>query len=72
MPIQDSTPSRGATRGQPRGRTRIFSCPEAGRVGPFALQMHNEGLFDEYANIAIEENPKKDELITTAGQTVKP
>jgi hypothetical protein len=26
--------------------------------------MHNKGLFDEYANIAIEENPASDELIT--------
>ncbi len=42
-----------------------FKDPTAGRKGPFALQMHNKGLFDEYANIAIEENPAKDDLITT-------
>jgi hypothetical protein len=42
-----------------------FKDPPAGRKGPFALQMHNKGLFDEYANIAIEENPTTDELITT-------
>jgi Domain of Unknown Function (DUF1080) len=42
-----------------------FHVKAAGRVGPFALQMHNEGLFDEYANIAVEDNPKRDELITT-------
>jgi hypothetical protein len=30
--------------------------------------MHNKGLFDEFANIAIEENPAKDELITVSGQ----
>jgi len=42
-----------------------FKDPAAGRSGPFALQMHNGGLFDEYANIAVEENPAGDELITT-------
>ena len=41
-----------------------FHVPEAGRQGPFALQMHNQGLFDEYANLAVEENPARDELIT--------
>jgi hypothetical protein len=41
-----------------------FHVKAAGRVGPFALQMHNQGLFDEYANIAVEENPKRDELVT--------
>jgi hypothetical protein len=41
-----------------------FHVKSAGRVGPFALQMHNQGLFDEYANIAVEENPKRDELLT--------
>jgi hypothetical protein len=40
-----------------------FKVPEAGRMGPFALQMHNQGLFDEYANLAVEENPG-DGLIT--------
>jgi hypothetical protein len=41
-----------------------FNVPDAGKAGPFALQMHNKGLFDEYANIAIEVNPSKDDLIT--------
>lgn len=41
-----------------------FHVKAAGRAGPFALQMHNQGLFDEYANIAVEQNPKTDELIT--------
>ena len=41
-----------------------FKEPTAGQKGPFALQMHNKGLFDEYANIAIEVNPSGDELIT--------
>jgi hypothetical protein len=54
---------------QPVGKKAVevldFKVPEAGQKGPFALQMHNKGLFDEYANIAIEENPASDELITT-------
>jgi hypothetical protein len=54
---------------QPIGKRAIevldFKVPEAGRKGPFALQMHNKGLFDEYANIAIEENPASDDLVTT-------
>ena len=54
---------------QPPGAKAIevlrFIDPTAGRKGPFALQMHNRGLFDEYANIAIEETPAADELITT-------
>jgi hypothetical protein len=44
----------------------FFHVKAAGRVAPFALQMHNEGLFDEYANIAVEENPTRDALITLA------
>ena len=34
-----------------------------GRKHPFAIQMHNPGLFDEYKNIFIEENPAEDELL---------
>jgi len=55
---------------QPVGSRAIeigrFHVPEAGRAGPFALQIHNQGLFDEYANLAVEENPARDELITVA------
>jgi len=55
---------------QPVGSRAIeigrFHVPEAGRQGPFALQMHNQGLFDDYANLAVEENPARDELITVA------
>jgi hypothetical protein len=55
---------------QPVGSAAVeigsFHLPAAGRIGPFALQMHNQGLFDEYANLAIEENPARDELITVA------
>jgi hypothetical protein len=42
-----------------------FNVPEAGKPGAFALQMHNKGLFDEYKDIRIEENPAEDRLITT-------
>ena len=42
-----------------------FEDVKAGRQGPFALQMHNEGLLDEYRNIVVEENPVGGELVTT-------
>ena len=42
-----------------------FNEPTAGKAGPFALQMHNGGLFDEYKDIRIEENPMENKLITT-------
>jgi len=42
-----------------------FEDPTAARVGPFALQTHNPGLFDEYKDITIELNPEIDDLITT-------
>jgi hypothetical protein len=65
-------PATGTARmavAQPPGAQAVevldFKDPTAGRAGPFALQMHNKGLYDEYANIAVEEHPKDDELITT-------
>lgn len=54
--------------GSPAVEVVDFHVPEAGRVGPFALQMHNPGLFDEYANLAIEVNPAVDDLITLKPQ----
>jgi hypothetical protein len=42
-----------------------FDVPDAGKPGVFALQMHNKGLFDEYKDIRIEENPAENTLITT-------
>jgi hypothetical protein len=42
-----------------------FNVAAAGKAGVFALQMHNKGLFDEYKDIRIEENPKQNVLITT-------
>jgi hypothetical protein len=64
-------PATGTARmavAQPVGSRAIevldFKDPAAGQKGPFALQMHNKGLYDEYANIAIEVNPTSDELIT--------
>jgi len=64
-----------ATRGiarmavaQPIGSNAVevldFNVSEAGKTGPFALQMHNAGLFDEYKDIEIETNPASDDLIT--------
>jgi hypothetical protein len=54
---------------QPPGSKAVevldFDVAEAGRKGPFALQMHNKGLFDEYTNIAIEENPTNFDFLTT-------
>src|SRR5580698_9520137 len=41
-----------------------LKVPEAGKTGPIAWQMHNKGLFDEYKDVAIEVDPKDDELIT--------
>ena len=41
-----------------------FSDPTAGKVGPVALQMHNAGLFDEYKDLTIEQNPQTMNLIT--------
>jgi hypothetical protein len=41
-----------------------FQDPAAGKVGPIAWQMHNAGLLDEYKDIAIEINPRSDDLIT--------
>ncbi len=31
-----------------------FNVPEAGKTGPFAIQIHNKGLFDEYKDVTIE------------------
>jgi hypothetical protein len=65
-------PEKGTGRmavAQPPGSKAIevlqFKDPTAGLKGPFALQMHNKGLFDEYANLAIEAEPKTNDLVTT-------
>ena len=42
-----------------------FEDPTAARVGPFGLQTHNAGLFDEYKDITVELNPEIFDLITT-------
>ena len=53
---------------QPVGTKAIevldFNDPTAGKPGPIAWQMHNKGLFDEYKDVRIEENPSEDRLIT--------
>lgn len=65
--------SRGMARmavAQPVGSKAVevlrFSDATAGKVGPIALQMHNQGLFDEYKDLAIETNPKNLDLLTSA------
>jgi hypothetical protein len=54
---------------QPPGAKAVelldYNNPAAAHVGPIALQMHNGGLFDEYKDLTIEENPTVDDLITT-------
>jgi hypothetical protein len=50
--------------GTPAVEVLQFKDPTAGKTGPFALQMHNKGLFDEYANIAVEVDPAGNELVT--------
>lgn len=53
---------------QPPGSKAVevlaFKDPAAGKIGPIAWQMHNQGLFDEYKDVTIELDPKEDELIT--------
>ncbi len=55
---------------QPLGARAVevvdFKDPTAGRVGPIALQMHNAGLFDEYKELEITEDPRSMELVTSA------
>jgi hypothetical protein len=64
-------PATGIARmavAQPVGSKAVevlaFKDATAGQKGPFALQMHNKGLFDEFANIAIEVDPAINDLIT--------
>ena len=64
-------PGTGTARmavAQPIGGAAVevlnFKDPAAGRSGPFALQMHNKGLFDEFANIAIQRDPPTNDLFT--------
>jgi hypothetical protein len=53
---------------QPPGAKAVevltFKDPAAGRKGPIAFQMHNRGLYDEFANVAIEVNPVHFKLMT--------
>ncbi|HTW94371.1 MAG TPA: family 16 glycoside hydrolase [Tepidisphaeraceae bacterium] len=64
--------ARGTARmavAQPVGSKAVevldFRDPAGGKVGPFAFQMHNRGLLDEYANVAVQVNPAENDLITT-------
>jgi hypothetical protein len=53
---------------QPPGSKAVevldFKDYTAGKVGPFALQMHNAGLLDEYKDFTIELDPGDGDLIT--------
>ena len=42
-----------------------FKDLSAGRRGPIAWQMHNGGIFDEFKDVTVEENPVDFDLITT-------
>ena len=42
-----------------------YKDPTAGKKGPFALMMHNGGLFDLYKDFWIENDPVGDELVST-------
>jgi len=71
-------PATGTARmavAQPVGSDAVevlnFKDPAAGRKGPFALQMHNKGLFDEFANVAIEVDPATDDLVTLKGRAAR-
>jgi len=41
-----------------------FTDPTAGKTGPIGFQMHNAGLFDEYKDIKLRENPQTNGLLT--------
>ena len=41
----------------------VLTWTGTGRKHPFAIQMHNPGLFDEYKDIMVEEDPTVDELL---------
>lgn len=51
---------------QPVGSKAIevlrFHDPTAGKSGPFAWQMHNKGLYDQFKDVEIEIDPEVDEL----------
>jgi hypothetical protein len=62
-------PTDGTARmavAQPPGSKAVevlaFRDATAGKSGPIAWQMHNAGLFDEYKNVAIEVDPKDNNL----------
>lgn len=41
----------------------VFNDPTAGKRGPVGWQMHNKGLFDEFKDVRIEENPGEEKFI---------
>jgi hypothetical protein len=64
--------SKGVARmavAQPVGSKAVeilqFNDRTAGKIGPIALQMHNQGLFDEYKDLTVDRNPRSMNLVTT-------
>ena len=53
---------------QPPGSKAVevlqFKDATAGKAGPIAWQMHNQGLFDEFKDVTMEVDPGNDDLIT--------
>jgi hypothetical protein len=43
----------------------VFNDATAPNWGPIGYMMHNGGLYDQYKDICVEENPTVDDLITT-------
>jgi hypothetical protein len=44
--------------------TLVLTWMGKGKKAPFGIQMHNPGLFDEYREIWVEENPTEDALLS--------
>jgi hypothetical protein len=42
----------------------VFRDPTAGKRAPWGIQMHNNGLLDEFREIFVETDPTVDDLIT--------
>lgn len=42
-----------------------FKDPTVTKKGPFSIQIHNNGIFDEYKDLAVDPSPIGDDLIST-------
>ena len=54
-PVAGTTPCKGVL---------VLTWMGKGKKAPFGIQMHNPGLFDEYKELWVEENPTGDELLS--------